>query len=227
MAATDSASSRYDRPWEGNRLRFAQPDRNQRPLIGLLSANAISVSAIPSALSPFPGSCSKRPAAPARPVSRSRPGSCPSRGRHPFRIDRRPHRLQARQRHFRSVELRFGVADSGALCDAGLEFWQLLVLVFIGAFFDSPGISARQALLPELAQMAGVSARARRTRPIAHPAVRRVSGASAAGIVLAVDRRDQSASFQCHHLRGLGADRRGRHSRSGGPSSRGRAFERA
>jgi MFS family permease len=39
----------------------------------------------------------------------------------------------------------------------GLEFWQLLLLVFIGAFFDSPGISARQALLPELAQVANVS----------------------------------------------------------------------
>ena len=44
----------------------------------------------------------------------------------------------------------------------GLEFWQLLLLVFIGAFFDSPGISARQALLPELAQMAGVFPRARK-----------------------------------------------------------------
>lgn len=36
----------------------------------------------------------------------------------------------------------------------GLEFWQLMVLVFLGALLDSPGSTARSALLPELAEMA-------------------------------------------------------------------------
>jgi MFS family permease len=36
----------------------------------------------------------------------------------------------------------------------GLEFWQLMVLVFLGALLDAPGSTARNALLPELAQMA-------------------------------------------------------------------------
>jgi MFS family permease len=36
----------------------------------------------------------------------------------------------------------------------GLAFWQLLVLVFLGALLDSPGSTARQALTPELADMA-------------------------------------------------------------------------
>src|SRR3990172_6102140 len=36
----------------------------------------------------------------------------------------------------------------------GLEFWQLMVLVFLGALLDSPGSTARNALLPELAEMA-------------------------------------------------------------------------
>jgi len=36
----------------------------------------------------------------------------------------------------------------------GLEFWQLMVLVFFGALLDSPGSTARNALIPELAEIA-------------------------------------------------------------------------
>lgn len=36
----------------------------------------------------------------------------------------------------------------------GLAFWQLLVLVFIGGLFKSPGATARNVLLPDLADMA-------------------------------------------------------------------------
>lgn len=36
----------------------------------------------------------------------------------------------------------------------GLEFWQLMILVFLGALLDAPGSTARNALLPELAEMA-------------------------------------------------------------------------
>ena len=36
----------------------------------------------------------------------------------------------------------------------GLEFWQLMILVFFGALLDSPGSTARSALVPELAEMA-------------------------------------------------------------------------
>jgi hypothetical protein len=37
---------------------------------------------------------------------------------------------------------------------AGLAFWQLLVLVFLGAFIDMPGATARQSMLPSLADRA-------------------------------------------------------------------------
>ena len=37
----------------------------------------------------------------------------------------------------------------------GLAFWQLLALVFLGNLLDAPGRSARQAMLPELAEAAG------------------------------------------------------------------------
>jgi MFS family permease len=36
----------------------------------------------------------------------------------------------------------------------GLQFWQLMVLVFLGALLDTPGSTARSALVPELAEMA-------------------------------------------------------------------------
>ena len=37
-----------------------------------------------------------------------------------------------------------------------LDFWLLLVLVFLGAALDAPGATARQALLPDLATLAGM-----------------------------------------------------------------------
>ena len=39
----------------------------------------------------------------------------------------------------------------------GLEFWQLLVLVFMGAALDAPGTTARYSMLPDVAERAGVS----------------------------------------------------------------------
>jgi len=36
----------------------------------------------------------------------------------------------------------------------GLQFWQLMILVFLGALLDTPGSTARSALIPELAEMA-------------------------------------------------------------------------
>ncbi len=36
----------------------------------------------------------------------------------------------------------------------GLEFWQLMVLVFLGALLDTPGNAGRNAMIPELAEMA-------------------------------------------------------------------------
>ena len=38
----------------------------------------------------------------------------------------------------------------------GLAFWQLLILVFVGNLLDAPGTTARDALVPELAERAGM-----------------------------------------------------------------------
>jgi MFS family permease len=37
----------------------------------------------------------------------------------------------------------------------GIELWQLLVLVFLGALFDAPGATARRSLLPDLVELSG------------------------------------------------------------------------
>lgn len=37
---------------------------------------------------------------------------------------------------------------------SGLDFWQLLALVFLGAFLDAPGLTARQSIVPDVAKMA-------------------------------------------------------------------------
>ena len=38
----------------------------------------------------------------------------------------------------------------------GIEFWQLLALVFTGALLDAPGVTARRSFVPELADAAGM-----------------------------------------------------------------------
>ena len=37
----------------------------------------------------------------------------------------------------------------------GIELWQLIVLVFLGALFDAPGATARRSLLPDLVELSG------------------------------------------------------------------------
>lgn len=39
----------------------------------------------------------------------------------------------------------------------GIEFWQLLVLVFLGALLDAPGNTARAAIVPDVVEGAGLS----------------------------------------------------------------------
>lgn len=68
----------------------------------------------------------------------------------------------------------------------GLEFWQLVVLVFVGALLDTPGTTARMSLLPHVAE------RARMTMDRAaslHDAANRASslaGPPIAGVLIAL-----------------------------------------
>ena len=68
----------------------------------------------------------------------------------------------------------------------GLEFWQLLVLVFLGALLDAPGGTARSALLPELAEQAGMPIE--RVTSLTHVIERssRLIGAPLAGFLIGI-----------------------------------------
>jgi MFS family permease len=67
----------------------------------------------------------------------------------------------------------------------GIEFWQLLVLVFLGALFDAPGATARRSLLPDVVELSGM--RLERATGI-NGAIQRGSllvGAPVAGVLVA------------------------------------------
>jgi len=68
----------------------------------------------------------------------------------------------------------------------GLQFWQLMVLVFLGALLDAPGNTARAALIPELATLAGLPLeRATSANQVIERSSRLV-GAPLAGFLIAV-----------------------------------------
>ena len=67
----------------------------------------------------------------------------------------------------------------------GLPFWLLMVLVFFGALLDAPGSTARGAMIPELAEMAGMPIeRAASANQIVERSSRLI-GAPLAGLLIA------------------------------------------
>lgn len=69
--------------------------------------------------------------------------------------DRMSHRQLAT---FADVLSGISVAAIPALhLTVGLDLWTLIGLVFLGAIFDGPGMNARQAMIPRLADRAGMS----------------------------------------------------------------------
>lgn len=68
----------------------------------------------------------------------------------------------------------------------GLEFWQLMILVFLGALLDTPGGTARAALLPELAEQANMPIE--RATSLTHVIERgaRLVGAPLAGLFIGI-----------------------------------------
>lgn len=67
----------------------------------------------------------------------------------------------------------------------GLQFWQLMILVFLGALLDAPGSTARAALIPDLAELAGMPIeRAAATNQVIERSSRLI-GAPLAGLLIA------------------------------------------
>jgi MFS family permease len=68
----------------------------------------------------------------------------------------------------------------------GLEFWQLLTLVFFGALLDSPGTTARRALVPEIASRAGWSLEGATSSNQVVERGSRLMGSPLAGLLIAI-----------------------------------------
>jgi MFS family permease len=68
----------------------------------------------------------------------------------------------------------------------GLAFWQLLVLVFVGNLLDAPGATAREAITPDLADLAGMSMERAIAFQDAAGRMARFIGAPVAGVLIAL-----------------------------------------
>jgi MFS family permease len=68
----------------------------------------------------------------------------------------------------------------------GLQFWQLLILVFAGNFLDAPGTTGREALIPELAELGGISLEQASASLQAVERGSRMLGAPMAGVLIAL-----------------------------------------
>lgn len=67
----------------------------------------------------------------------------------------------------------------------GLQFWELLVLVFVGNLLDAPGTTARESLIPDLANAAGMSLERASAGIQAVERGSRLLGAPLAGVLIA------------------------------------------
>ncbi len=67
----------------------------------------------------------------------------------------------------------------------GLAFWQLLVLVFIGNLLDAPGTTARESIIPDLADLAGMRLERASAAIQAVERGSRLLGAPLAGLLMA------------------------------------------
>src|ERR671918_363259 len=63
---------------------------------------------------------------------------------------------------FRTTSVVADIASAGAVAaipllhsTVGIELWQLMTLVFLGALLDAPGATARIAVFPDLVRLAG------------------------------------------------------------------------
>ena len=65
-----------------------------------------------------------------------------------------------------------------------LPFWQLLALVFLGSVLDAPGMSARDAMIPELARTAGMRLEKANSLDTAIPRLAQFLGPPLAGVLI-------------------------------------------
>ncbi|HSJ50954.1 MAG TPA: MFS transporter [Actinomycetota bacterium] len=130
--------------------------RTRRPLLAIFGANAVSLTGNVAALVAIPWFVLETT------NSASKTGITAAAALLPVVLSGLFGGAMVDRLGYRRTSVLSDLASAGAVAaipllhsTMGLEFWQLLVLVFLGGLLDAPGGTARTALLPEAAQRAG------------------------------------------------------------------------
>lgn len=161
--------------------------RRRGPLLALLAANAISMSGNVATLVAIPWFVLQTTG------SAARTGIVAAAGLVPIVVSGFVGGALVDRLGYRRSSVVADLASSGAVAaipllhlTVGIEFWQLVVLVFLGGLLDAPGVTARASLLPDVAAGAGWSLeRASGASAVVERASRLV-GAPLAGVLIAL-----------------------------------------
>lgn len=165
----------------------AAPARHRLPLFALFGANAISMSGNVAALVAIPWFVLQTTG------SASKTGITAAAGIVPIVISGFIGGALVDRLGYRRASIASDLASSIAVAaipllhaTIGIEFWQLVVLVFLGGLLDAPGVTARGALLPDVAITAGWSFERASGAAAVVERASRLTGAPLAGVLIAV-----------------------------------------
>jgi MFS family permease len=161
--------------------------RRRGPLFALLAANAISMSGNVAALVAIPWFVLQTTGSPAR------MGIVAAAGLVPIVLSGFLGGALVDRLGYRHASIVADLASAGAVAaipslhmTIGIEFWQLLALVFLGGLLDAPGVTARASLLPDLAGDARWSLERASGALAVVERASRLAGAPLAGLLIAI-----------------------------------------
>lgn len=162
-------------------------DRRRLPLFALLGANAVSMTGNMAALVAIPWFVL------ATTGSASKTGITAFAGLVPVVLSGVLGGAFVDRLGYRRASVLADIASAAAVAaipllhsTVGLAFWQLVVLVFLGGLLDAPGVTARSALIPDVADRAGWSYERASGANAAIERSSRLAGAPLAGVLIAI-----------------------------------------
>ena len=167
-------------------VRNRSPDRTRVPLVAMLSADAISMAGNAAALVAIPWFVLQTTG------SASKTGITAAAGIVPVIVGGLVGGPYVDRLGYRRASIVSDLASFAAVAaipllysTVGLAFWQLVLLVFLGALLDAPGVTARASMLPEVAEPAGWSLERVSGAAAAVNRSARLAGAPIAGLLIA------------------------------------------
>jgi MFS family permease len=167
-------------------VRERSPARTRVPLVAMLSADAISMAGNAAALVAIPWYVLQTTG------SASKTGITAAAGIVPVIVSGFLGGAYVDRLGYRRASIVADLASCVAVAaipllhaTVGLAFWQLVLLVFLGALLDAPGVTARASMLPEVAEPAGWSLERVSGAAAAVNRASRLAGAPVAGLLIA------------------------------------------